>query len=107
MYTWKELETIADDLCAARDNHFKEFPIVTMMKIVRNIRVIEQELRFFNETRNFLRNHYENDTEYEAKLYELRNTPTEVTLRMTTMDELETVSISSEALGKIMPMVGG
>lgn len=106
-YTWKELEMIADDLCAVRDNHFKEFSIGVIVKIVRNIHVIEQELRFFNETRNFLRKNYDDDKEYEAKLYELRNTLTTVTLRMVTMEELELVNLSSDALEKITPMLGG
>lgn len=100
-YTWKQLEEIADNLCSIRDNNISEIPVHIIVVLTRNLKVVEQEIRILSETRNIIKNHCDTSDEYERKLYELRNTPVEVSLRTVSIKDFDGCFISQFLIEKL------
>lgn len=100
-YTWIQLEDLANNIRAIRDFHFLEFPIEIMFILLKNLKTIEQEIRNFNITQNFLTKQGLPKDQEQQELIKLQNFPIEVSLIKVPFQSIKDLTISLEAMEQI------
>jgi len=78
---------MADQIRDVRDHHFAEIPVWIMAILMRNLKIIEQEIRVLTETKNFLDKCGLSEEAYSSAVSDLMNSPVEVHLRKFSLDD--------------------
>ena len=88
MWTWQELQGLADNIRHIRDNYIEMIPVRLFAILYRNLKIIQQELRILQETDNFIKK-AESEDEYLISHETLMNLPVSVNLKTIPLDIFE------------------
>lgn len=97
------LDEAADEIRSIRDFYFDKVPVKIMFYLIRILKRLEQEYRYYNETDNFLRKTIGVESnEYEVYKKELFSTTTIVSLKLIPFDVVRESSIPIDIIETIM-----
>ena len=107
-YTWEEIEDLIQKLQKVRDSYIKQISPKLMTILYRNLKVLEQEARFFQEIENYFKKAYNLGTqEYYQKHQDLQKVSVPVNLRLISINDPDIQTISPSVLEYIIPFIGG
>ena len=104
--TWPELEKLADNLRFLRDQYLQDIPVKVFAILYRDLKLIEQEIRIFNEINNFLKQTYgDNTSVYKQHYEELLKVQVTVRLRDLTIEDFGDNIMSPALFDYITPFI--
>lgn len=105
-YTWQELDSLLDKILVIRDRYIEITPMSVFVILYEDLKILQQEIRIFNEVNNLLKLHYgEGTLDYEERYKELLQVEVEVELKKFDLSFFGETEITPIALTYLMPFL--